>query len=41
MLLVMEVLERSLDEERCLCGRMRKEDEKFWYNDGQEGHAKY
>jgi len=34
----MEVLERSLDEERCLCGRMREEDEKFWYNDGQESH---
>jgi len=33
-LLVMEVLERSLDEERCLCGRMREEDEKIWYNEG-------
>jgi len=31
---VIEVLERSLDEERCLCGRMREEDEKFWYNEG-------
>jgi len=30
----MEVLERSLDEERCLCGRMREEEEEFWYNEG-------
>ena len=26
-MLVLEVLERSLDEERCLCGRMREEEE--------------
>jgi len=25
----MEVLERSLNEERCLCGRMREEEDKI------------
>ena len=30
---------RSLDEERCLYGRMREEDEQFWYNEGQESRT--
>jgi len=28
----MEVLERSLDEKRCLCGRMKEEEAKFCVN---------
>ena len=39
----MEVLERSLDEERCLCGRMREEEEEeilgYWWPGIAHGRA--